>query len=276
MKTKKTLNFKVRSLSGQADLQCTVDQLIMAGWVGRNREALQAHIDELAELGIPGPKNVPEFYPLSVDRLSRGASIRFPERITAGKSSFSGPAGAKPTSVSVQIKRTVLLKQTASPFRSRYATRCFAPPSGQEVQAHWDRLRLRAWIEEEGEEVLYQEGLLGEMLAPGNSSKNVSTVNFRRDGFVRRHHVGHRRSPAFGEIPDGTSRSRTAEKPGTWIPNRNPQRPGLIGNEDLNLFSGSTRTPMNASETLLREIFEGDAEANRNPGTNRSQSSPNR
>ena len=72
MKTKKTLNFQVRSLSGKADLQCTVDQLIMAGWVGRNHEALQAHIDELAELGIPGPKNVPEFYPLSVGRLSQG------------------------------------------------------------------------------------------------------------------------------------------------------------------------------------------------------------
>ena len=28
MKTKKTLNFKVWSLSGQANLQCTVDQLI--------------------------------------------------------------------------------------------------------------------------------------------------------------------------------------------------------------------------------------------------------
>lgn len=51
---KKTLNFKVRSFSGLANLQCIVDQLIMAGWVGRNREALQANIDELAELGIPG------------------------------------------------------------------------------------------------------------------------------------------------------------------------------------------------------------------------------
>ncbi len=29
----------------------------------------------------------------------------------------------------------------------------------------------------------------------------------------------------------------------------------MIGNEDLKLFSGSTRTPMNASETLLREIL---------------------
>ena len=29
----------------------------------------------------------------------------------------------------------------------------------------------------------------------------------------------------------------------------------MIGNEDLKLFSGSTRTPMNASEPLLREIL---------------------
>ena len=29
----------------------------------------------------------------------------------------------------------------------------------------------------------------------------------------------------------------------------------MIGNEDLNLFSGSTRTQMNASETVLREIL---------------------
>lgn len=29
----------------------------------------------------------------------------------------------------------------------------------------------------------------------------------------------------------------------------------MIGNEDLNLFLRSTQTPMNASETLLREIL---------------------
>ena len=29
----------------------------------------------------------------------------------------------------------------------------------------------------------------------------------------------------------------------------------MIGNEDLNLFSGSTRIQINASETLLREIL---------------------
>ncbi|SVC23670.1 uncharacterized protein METZ01_LOCUS276524, partial [marine metagenome] len=33
MQTKKKLNFQVQNLSGMETLECTVDQLIMAGWV---------------------------------------------------------------------------------------------------------------------------------------------------------------------------------------------------------------------------------------------------
>ena len=140
MKTKKTLNFKVRSLSGQADLQCTVDQLIMAGWVGRNREALQAHIDELAELGIPGPKNVPEFYPLSVDRLSQGASIQVSGKDTSGEVEFflvrQGAEtyvglGSDQTDRALEIKSITLSKQICDKVL------CTTLWPFQEVQAHW-------------------------------------------------------------------------------------------------------------------------------------------
>ena len=170
MKTKKTLNFKVRSLSGLANLQCTVDQLIMAGWVGRNREALQAHIDELAELGIPGPKNVPEFYPLSVDRLSQGASIQVSGKDTSGEVEFFLVRQGAETYVGLGSDQTDRALETNSITLSKQIcdkVLCSTLWPFQEVQTHWDRLRLRAWIEEEGKEVLYQEGLLGEMLAPG-------------------------------------------------------------------------------------------------------------
>ena len=183
MKTKKTLNFKVRSLSGQANLQCTVDQLIMAGWVGRNREALQAHIDELAELGIPGPKNVPEFYPLSVDRLSQGTSIQVSGKDTRGEVEFFLVRQGAETYVGLGSDQTDRALETNSITLSKQIcdkVLCSTLWPFQEVQTHWDRLRLRAWIEEGGEEVLYQEGLLGEMLAPGELFENVSTVNFRR------------------------------------------------------------------------------------------------
>ena len=153
MKTKKTLNFKVRSLSGQADLQCTVDQLIMAGWVGRNREALQAHIDELAELGIPGPKNVPEFYPLSVDRLSQGASIQVSGKDTSGEVEFFLVRQGAETYVGLGSDQTDRALETNSITLSKQIcdkVLCSTLWPFQEVQAHWDRLRLRAWIEEVG------------------------------------------------------------------------------------------------------------------------------
>ena len=69
MKTVKRLEFEVESEVGISWIKFHALQLVMAGWTGRNREALKAHIDELAELDIPGQKSVPEFYPLSVDRL---------------------------------------------------------------------------------------------------------------------------------------------------------------------------------------------------------------
>ena len=150
MKTKKTLNFKVRSLSGHADLQCTVDQLIMAGWVGRNREALQAHIDELAELGIPGPKNVPEFYPLSVDRLSQGASIQVSGKDTSGEVEFFLIRQGAETYVGLGSDQTDRALETNSITLSKqicYKVLCSTLWPFQEVQTHWDRLRLRAWIE---------------------------------------------------------------------------------------------------------------------------------
>ena len=169
MKTKKTLNFKVLSLSGQADLQCTVDQLIMAGWVGRNREALQAHIDELAELGIPDrecPGILPSFrgssFPGCIDPgfrkgYQRGGRVFL---VRQGAETYVG-LGSDQTDRALETNSITLSKQICDKVL------CSTLWPFQEVQTHWDRLRLRAWIEEEGKEVLYQEGLLGEMLAPG-------------------------------------------------------------------------------------------------------------
>ena len=89
MNTVKRLEFDVESEAGINRIEFQALQLVMAGWTGRNREALQAHIDELAELDIRGPKSVPEFYPLSVDRLSREMPARFQEKTPAEKLSSS-------------------------------------------------------------------------------------------------------------------------------------------------------------------------------------------
>ena len=169
MQTKKTLKFIVQRLSGEEALKCTVDQLIMAGWVGRNKEALQAHIDELAELGISGPNNVPEFYPLSVDRLSLGSCIQVSGKDTSGEVEYflirQGAQtyvglGSDQTDRALESKSITLSKQICDKVL------CSTLWLFEEVQHQWDNLRLRSWIQDETGESLYQEGRLGEMIAP--------------------------------------------------------------------------------------------------------------
>ena len=47
-----------------------IDDLVIAGWTGRNVEALEKHIAELEELGVPRPSSVPQFSIASVQRIS--------------------------------------------------------------------------------------------------------------------------------------------------------------------------------------------------------------
>lgn len=52
------------SYLGQS-MPLSVDTLIVAGWTGRDHGAVQHHIDELAELGIAPPSQVPLYYRVS-------------------------------------------------------------------------------------------------------------------------------------------------------------------------------------------------------------------
>src|SRR6478609_11548243 len=42
-----------------------VRHLLNAGYAGREQDEVQAHIAELAELGVPGPSTTPALYPVS-------------------------------------------------------------------------------------------------------------------------------------------------------------------------------------------------------------------
>ena len=43
----------------------TPDRVIVAGWTGRDEAAVQHHIDELAEIGVPAPSTTPLYYRVS-------------------------------------------------------------------------------------------------------------------------------------------------------------------------------------------------------------------
>lgn len=60
-------------------------QLVVAGYTARDRAAVQAHIDELAAIGVEPPPNVPIYYPLDPALLTTAATVRVRGERTSGE-----------------------------------------------------------------------------------------------------------------------------------------------------------------------------------------------
>jgi hypothetical protein len=54
----------------------SVDALVIAGWTGRERAAVERHIEELAAIGVARPPCVPCFYRVGANLLTTGVSIK--------------------------------------------------------------------------------------------------------------------------------------------------------------------------------------------------------
>src|SRR5690242_20682012 len=65
-----------------------IRNLVIAGWTGRNVAALEAHIKELEELGVPRPKTVPIFYRTAVSLLTTASSIQAVGDMSSGEIEF--------------------------------------------------------------------------------------------------------------------------------------------------------------------------------------------
>ena len=53
----------------------TIEQAVIAGWTGRDAEAVEKHIKELEALGVKRPATTPIFYRVGAARLTTEASI---------------------------------------------------------------------------------------------------------------------------------------------------------------------------------------------------------
>jgi len=53
-------------------------RVIVAGYTGADQENVRRHIDELAEIGVAPPANVPEFYPMPSASLTQADEIHSP------------------------------------------------------------------------------------------------------------------------------------------------------------------------------------------------------
>ena len=175
MKTQ-TLELTVDDRRGSSPLTFDADRLICCGWVGRDRDALQAHIDELAHLGVPPPTRVPIYMNLSSYLLTVHDEVEVVSSTTSGEVEYvllrSGTAmwvtvGSDQTDRRIEAQSIVASKQMCGKYLAR---RCWP---FEEIADHWDRLVLRCWITKDDRRTLYQDSVLGSILRPQELLENV-------------------------------------------------------------------------------------------------------
>jgi len=141
----------------------TVESVVVAGWTARDADAAQHHIDELADLGIAPPSQVPLYYRVAHTLLTQDDTIQVlgdrssgevePLLIRSNGRTFLGLASDH-TDRDLEVHSVAASKQAcAKPI----ATTLW---SFEEIEDHLDDITLRCWITENGREILYQEGAL--------------------------------------------------------------------------------------------------------------------
>ena len=146
-----------------------VRDLVIAGWTGRNADAVEKHIVELAAIGVPRPGNVPCFYRVSSALLTTAETVDVVGSETSGEVEvvlFSLEDGLW---VGVGSDHTDRRTETFDITVSKQA--CPKPVGPRlwrytEVADHWDRLTLRSYALSGRSRQLYQEGPVTHLRAP--------------------------------------------------------------------------------------------------------------
>ncbi|MDP2697355.1 DUF2848 domain-containing protein [Thalassospira sp.] len=139
---------------------CTV-----AGWTGRNKAAIQHHIDELAAIGVTPPSSVPLYYRVAsgiltgenrIEVVGPGTSGEIEPFLVAHDGTMYIGLASDHTDRDLEAHSVALSKQA-----------CLKPVAAtlwrfDEVAGHLDQLEMRSWIREgnSDEWVLYQDGLV--------------------------------------------------------------------------------------------------------------------
>ncbi|XUY29297.1 DUF2848 domain-containing protein [Agrobacterium sp. rho-8.1] len=163
------LHFTIESATSQSEIEIEIDHLVVAGWAGRDRAAIDHHIEELAAIGVPRPSTVPLYYRVSNNSAVQTDLIQSVGTQSSGEvetfifrsgnnlyvSLASDHTDRKLESHSVALSKQICPKPIAStawPFA--------------EVADHWDQLIIRSWIDENDAQTLYQEGPLSSLRTP--------------------------------------------------------------------------------------------------------------
>lgn len=151
----------------------TPRNLIVAGWTGRDRRALEQHVRELEALGVKRPSTTPAYYRVAAANLTQDGRVQVLSPHTSGEiepvllSMRDGlwlGIGSDHTDRKMESLSVAASKQACPKIVGGTLWDC------RDIASHCDELILRSWIVEHtgAKPVLYQEGSLA-MIRPLNT-----------------------------------------------------------------------------------------------------------
>lgn len=164
-----TIEFTLHTDEGAQTRAVQVRRAIVAGWTGRDADAMEKHIQELAELGVPRPARTPIFYRVSANRITTAPTLEAIGSDSSGEVEFflidiDGElwigAGSDHTDRKAETHGVTLSKQMCDKPIATDLWRL------SDVAGHWDSLTLQSHVGPESNPVTYQDGPVTAMLAP--------------------------------------------------------------------------------------------------------------
>lgn len=157
------LTFSITAADGTRTLAVAIDHFVIAGWAGRDAAAIEHHIEELAEIGVPRPSAVPLFYRVAANQLTQDDTVQVVGPDSSGEVEVLLFSHGGRSYVSLTSDHTDRKLEAHSVALSKQL--CAKPVAREawpleEVLGHWDSLRIVASIVEDGREVTYQDGTL--------------------------------------------------------------------------------------------------------------------
>ncbi|MCE8014998.1 DUF2848 domain-containing protein [Halomonas sp. MCCC 1A17488] len=150
-------------------LKVDIQELIIAGWAGREQSAIDEHIEELEAIGVKPPSATPLFYRVAANQLTTEPTIQVLGEASSGEVEVVLIGTQQGTLVGIGSDHTDREAEAWSVAHSKQV--CAKPVSRcvwrlESVLDHWDDLQMVSYATIEGQEVVYQQGGVTGLLHP--------------------------------------------------------------------------------------------------------------
>ncbi|MGH7906848.1 MAG: DUF2848 family protein [Candidatus Binataceae bacterium] len=149
----------------------------LVSYSGRDRAAVKHHIDELARIGVPPPKSVPEVYTVTTDRFTSGTAIAVLHGETSGEIEFAILIHGAERYIAVASDHTDRRNEKLDVGISKQLVRRVISANVwrlADVAEHWDAILMRSYSFENGERTAYQSGATAALMKPADIIETAS------------------------------------------------------------------------------------------------------